>query len=182
MTVSKFARTVGLGLTCVLLAGCYAVSEQDGVKTYAFAGWVPAVLFLSGLAAGYGGVQAFRFWNRSVGVWLVIAAVLFGILVPVMILLNKVTVDDRHFVVQDVYLWFLEHNDVAYDDVLGARLAAERTRSRGGENTKYTLELTMKAGPAKSIAVKNAFTEAWPEVARHLRGRGFDNLPDRLPE
>lgn len=52
----------------------------------------------------------------------------------------------------------------------------------GGENTKYTLELTMKDGPARSIVVKNAFKEAWPEVARQLKARGFVHLPEQLPE
>jgi hypothetical protein len=177
-------RVIADVLPVILLAvaGCYTMDERDGVKTYAFAGWVPACVALVGLAIIGAGVLALRRSRRGMGILLIVVGVFFGVLVTGLILYNRVSVDDRHLVVRDFYL-SPEYHDVVFDEILSARLDSQRIRTRSGETMKYTLELTMKGGgPFQSIVVKNALREAWPEVAKQLRARGFNNLPEQLPE
>ncbi len=165
------------------LAGCYTMREHEGGKTYSVAWWFPLTMALAGLVFLGLGIRAFRRFHKPIGILLMIFGPFLTLAVPPMMLLNKVTVDDQHFEVVDCFLWNLERNYVVYDEVLGARLDILKTQTQSaGEVKKYTLELTMKNGQPQSIVVKNAFKEAWPEVARQLRARGFTRLPEQLPE
>jgi hypothetical protein len=159
------------------------MSEDGGTKTYSVALWIPALVALVGLALLAAGVLSFRRWNRPLGVLLMIVGPILTLCVPVMMLLNKVTVDDKHLEVRDIFLWNVEHHYVNFDDVTGANLSVQRTQTRSaGQVTKYNLQLIMKNGPSQTIVVKNALRAAWPEVARQLRARGHGELPETLPE
>lgn len=177
MNWPRFLRCA-MPVALLLLAGCYTVAERDGARIYTSVTWVPMALFLLGIALAWAGVQLLRGGKpqrdgsrQVLGALLAIVGPPLGIVVPFIMLQNKVIVDDRHFVVQDFFLWF-EHDDVAYDGILAARIRSDAR--------KHTLELAMKSGPARSIVVKNAFREAWPDVADRLRQRGFD-LPLQVP-
>jgi hypothetical protein len=167
----------------LLLTGCYTISEDGNSRTYTFAFWVVGLVALVGVAFLAASVLSFRRWNKPLGVLLAIAGVLFAVAIPVMLLLNRVTVDDKHLEVRDIFLWNVEHHSVNFDDVTAANLSVQKTQTRSaGQVTKYNLQLLMKNGPQQIIVVKNALKAAWPDVARQLRARGNRDLPETLPE
>jgi hypothetical protein len=144
VTDLHYLRSVGRALRSaaalglLALAGCYQVEDQAGGKTYSVALWVPGVVVLSGLALLAAGVLSFRRWNKPLGVLLMVVGPVLAVAVPPMMLLNKVVVDDRHFEVTDCFLWMIDRHDVAYDDVLGARLDLEKKQTRSaGKVKKY---------------------------------------------
>jgi hypothetical protein len=77
--VNRQLKFVVGGLGCALSAGCYQkVSEPNGLE-YSFQIWVPAAVFLGGLAALPVGILIFAKKSRLMGVAVAVGALLAAV-------------------------------------------------------------------------------------------------------
>jgi hypothetical protein len=156
----NYQRLLWMGLLAVIAtqAGCVRESVGEDGKTFTYELYVPALLFVGGIAAAVAGwyLRSGRFgWVLMIGG--VVSTLGFA---PSMFL-DKVTVDNNHFTIR-TGIWGLTNvKDVAFDNLKTVVLTKEETRGRRGRtSTSYYLLCHCKDGTSPKVPLNNQVCDA----------------------
>jgi hypothetical protein len=160
---SRILKTLHLStvvLVSTFASGCIRVSDDGDRQVIAYELWVPLTLLLACLAAMVAG------WflrkaspGRALGVALA-GFVLLVLGVP-SLSRDRVTIDERQFIVRTGLWGMTSVHSVTFDDVQLMRIIFETsTNSRGRERTLCFLVCQRKSGPNAKVPMNNNMCEA----------------------
>lgn len=174
-----------LALPFLLLTGCVDRTTNGGTTTYTFALWIVGVAVLLGLA-----LIAIGYFTRKKGpVWKTVFVILLGVVVIAigvpMMWLDRVEVDDEHFVSTHGLPWDRKTHDVRFDQLQGIQVEMVVTKQKNGaEKKSYTLQCS-KSGGGESVPVGNVMERAVGQILGNARKKGVpltgvEQLPDHM--
>ncbi|HEY7315448.1 MAG TPA: hypothetical protein VH643_39325 [Gemmataceae bacterium] len=173
-----------LALSSCLIAGCVDRSTEGKISVYTFFLWILIVAVLSGLA-----LVAIGFFTRKKAPrWRAYVVMVFGVLVIVIVVpmmrLDRVEVDDEHFVSTHGLPWNRVRHDVRFDQLREIRVETTVTKSRtGGTRKNYALLCQSKSGATEKVPVGNLLEHAVGQIFVIARQKGVQVVgTEEMPE
>jgi hypothetical protein len=167
-----------VGALC-LCAGCYTRTSQGDRTTYAFAGWLLALIIVAALAA----LPAAWFLRKRSGKW----AFVLGCMAPIVLILavpsmfrDRVEVSPAGFRMS-TGLWFAPNShQYEFDQLAGMELRARTVQGRGGPHEEYDLVCRPKGGTPQSVPIGDLMRFAVREIVEAAKAKGVPVTGEQL--
>jgi hypothetical protein len=168
-----------LGRLCLVaalggMAGCTVEKVEGNVTTFTFAPWVPALVFLGGVGAIPAG-WLLRRWSPRWGWTLLILGPVGLVIVAPGLLLDHVTVDDRHFSLRTGFWFAPTVHEVHFSNLTRIEIVGETQTTRGGQRTNYYLLCYRKSGGADKVPIGDLMKQG--AVIRVLESAKAQGIP-----
>ncbi len=171
-------RRIGLftvGLALLAVSGCIRESDEQGAHVIQFALWVPAAIFLGGIAAGAAGFFL-RKHNTRFGWGLMIAGPFIGLGIGPSMMFERASVSKEAFEFQTGIYGGTVVPKTQFADLTQIRMLAETTRTRrGGTSTSHHLMCEKKSGGEVRVPYNNDVARKGVELV--LREAAARDIP-----
>lgn len=168
---SRCLALATLLLLACFSAGCIEEKTAENSINYAFSWWVPALLFLGGIAmvpVGWITRQTRFGWAFLIGGPAVLLVLAPGTLT------DRVTVDAEQFTLHTGFWFAPTHFEVRFDDVERIEITSETRRGRRGrKKTSYFLDCYRKSGGMDHVPIGTLMEEAAGAVLAVAQERGI---------
>ena len=160
LRLARATRFALLALPLAFLAGCVKEQTDGSSSTFTYELWVPALIFLGGVAAAPLG-WVLRQKSGRLGWGLMIAGPVAALVFAPTMFLDKIVVDADHFQVRTGIVGMAETHSIKFADLKAVHLTVKTSRGRRGrKTTKEYLVCESKTGNRTEVEMSGRLATA----------------------